>query len=283
MHPTRVTEYDHPPALTSVRLGRVAHLRHGFFTRQGGVSTGALASLNCSHAVGDTVAHWRANHARVGASLGARVVVSMQQEHGRRVCVVDAVAAFAPQRAGLFVGDGLVTRCARVAIGVLTADCVPVLLADEKNQVIGVAHAGWRGALAGVTDEVVAAMVALGACSHQMVAALGPAIQCHSYAVADDFYAQFQRASTLACADCFVRPPHRTGWHFDLPRYVTKRLRAAGVRHIDRRADDTYRDPARFFSHRHSCHHQQPQCGRQIAAICITLDDHRPAAPRAGA
>jgi YfiH family protein len=161
--------------------------------------------------------------------------------------------------------DALVTRRRGVLLAVVTADCTPVLFADREAGVIGAAHAGWKGALAGVTDNTIAAMVALGARPERIVAAIGPTIARDSYEVDDAFRARFLAEG--AANDRFFaagRPGH---WQFDLPCYVAARLLAAGVGRVEDLRLDTYADPDRFYSFRRATHRGEPAYGRQMSLI----------------
>ena len=244
-----------------------AVVRHGFFGRCGGVSAGAFDSLNCSWFVGDAIDAVDANRARVAGHLDARRLVTCQQVHSNLVCVVDD----AHDDSRVVQADGLATVQAGVALGVLAADCAPVLFADVRARVIGAAHAGWRGALGGIVEAVIDAMVRLGADKRCIVGAIGPAIQLHSYRVSAEFVARFCDDDVVACDDCFMRDD--SGAHyFNLPRYVQKRARIAGVSTLDSLDVDTATEPARFFSHRRTCLQNQTRSGRQIGAIVLRED-----------
>jgi YfiH family protein len=240
--------------------------RHGFFTRRGGVSQGPYASLNASLSGGDDVAHVTQNRALVAASLGAAPerLVGVRQVHG-----IDVVTVTAPWPAGQGPdADALVTATPGIALGVITADCAPVLLCDVGAGVIGAAHAGWRGAAAGVLEAVVAAMVALGADAAAISAVIGPCIGRASYEVGPDL-----RGSVLAgdesAARFFTsgRPPDR--WMFDLAGFCAARLRAAGVGHVGALGVDTLPDDERFFSHRRRTLGAGGPIGHQISAIIL--------------
>lgn len=234
---------------------------HGFFTRQGGVSTGPYASLNCSRSGQDDPAAVQENRARVARHLGAEPadLVGVTQVHGADVAVVDAPwPAGAGPRA-----DAMVTAQAGVVLGVITADCTPVLLADAEAGVVGAVHAGWRGAVAGVLEATVAAMQRLGA--HRVVAAVGPCIRQPSYEVGADL-----RDAVLAHdpADAAFFAAGRPGhWQFDLAGYCRARL--AGVAQVDVLDADTLADPDRFFSHRRRTLAGGGPIGHQISAIML--------------
>lgn len=253
------------PGLASTPLAAAGPLRHAFYGRRGGVSAGVFASLNCSRWCGDAGVSVDANLGRVAADLGGARIFTNRQVHGRRVREITAAA----DPGEVFEGDGLVTGEAGLGLGVLAADCAPVLFADPVSGVIGAAHAGWRGALAGVTDAVVAEMARLGARPQRIICAIGPAIQFHSYRVGARWAGRFRAASPFPCDDCFRGNAAGDTCHFDLPGYLRMRLARAGVGAIDTLADDTFADPAQFFSHRRSTHHGEAGCGRHISVIAL--------------
>ena len=235
---------------------------HGFFTRQGGVSAGPYASLNCSRSGQDDPAAVQENRARAARHLGEGAkLVGVTQVHGAAVEVVDAPwAEGAGPRA-----DAMVTARRGVALGVITADCAPVLLLDSRAGVAGAVHAGWRGAVAGVLEATVAAMVGLGAREASIAAAIGPCIRQASYEVGADL-----RDAVLAHGGAhgafFVdaRPGH---WRFDLAGYCRQRLRHVG--RVDVIGADTVPDAARFFSHRRRTLAGGGPIGHQISAIML--------------
>lgn len=283
---TAVAQQPLPPIVTSALLSDVPRLRHGFYGRRGGVSTGAFASLNCGEFCGDSPSAVRQNRARVAANMAVGVgrqsesaIFVNRQTHSNRVRIIQAESDPSQQ----FAGDGLVTAQGGFALGVLTADCVPVLFADVGAGVVGAAHAGWRGALAGVTDAVVAAMVRLGAERGRIRCALGPCIQQGSYRVGEELRGRFLAESPVGCEGCFVERGGGGGGsgraetetdageavYFDLPEYVRLRLVDAGVdaAAISVSDVDTCADARRFFSHRRSCLQGEGQCGRQVSVI----------------
>lgn len=246
-----------PEALTSPAIP----MRHGFFTRRGGVSTGPFESLNCSLSSADAPESVRANRAAVRQSLGARALLGLHQVHGPDVVtVVKPWADGAGPRA-----DALVTATPGIAIGVITADCAPVLLADAQAGVVGAVHAGWRGAVAGVLEAAVAAMVALGAASERIAAAVGPCIRQASYEVRADL-----RDAVLAhdpAHAAFFAEGRAGHWQFDLAGYCAARL--AGLRSVAIVPADTAAEPARFFSHRRRTLAGGGPIGHQISAIVL--------------
>ncbi len=252
--------------LQATSLAAVAGVRHAFFTRAGGVSTGIYASLNGGVGSNDDRANVAENRARMAAALGVArdALATPYQIHSANVVVADAAWTQETRPRA----DAVVTRVSRLAIGVGTADCGPVLLADHAAGVIGAAHAGWRGALAGVTDAVIAAMERLGAERGRIVAALGPMIRQPSYEVGPELVARFCAADPDN--DRFFRPAARPNHAlFDLPGYIASRLAATGIGTIEDLAECTYADPGRFFSFRRATHRGEPDYGRHINAIAL--------------
>jgi YfiH family protein len=244
----------------------LAGLPHGFFTRHGGISTGLYAQLNCGPGSSDDPAAVQENRRRVAEALGARHgLISLYQVHGRDVVTVaeDYDLMQRPK------ADGLVTRRRGIALGILSADCAPVLFADTEAGVVGACHAGWRGALAGITDATLAAMEALGARRVNIRAAIGPCIGQTSYEVSAPFRDEF-----LADADsnaAFFKNGRRTGhWQFDLPGYLMQRLDRAGIA-TENLGLDTCSDPDRFFSYRRMTLAGEADYGRQVSAIALPL------------
>ncbi len=238
--------------------------RHGFFTRRGGVSLGDYASLNANFAGGDDPAHVTENRARVAAALGVapECLLGLKQVHSPTVVTVAT-----PWRAGDGpAADALVTDRTGLALGVITADCAPVLFHDAGARVVGAAHAGWRGAAAGVLEATVAAMRALGA--RHISAVIGPCIGLDSYEVGPDLVAAI--APTIAAAEKFFRPgrpPDRQ--KFDLAGYCLARLRAAGIAEAHALGLDTLAAEDRFFSYRRRTLSNGGPIGHQISAITL--------------
>ncbi|MGE0024767.1 MAG: peptidoglycan editing factor PgeF [Hyphomicrobium sp.] len=241
-------------------------IRHGFFTRQGGVSRGVYQSLNCGAGSKDDAVAVIENRSRVAEHLGAFSgdVQTIYQIHSGTAHAVESLVP----RESLPQGDGLVTRTRGLAIGILTADCAPVLFADAEAGVVGAAHAGWRGAIGGVLAATVAAMEGLGADRARIFAALGPTIGPLSYEVGPEFVAAFEEADP-GNGRFFTIPKGRKTPHFDLPAYVMSRLDALGIRHAERQAPCTYENESLFFSFRRTTHRKEPDYGRQISAIVV--------------
>lgn len=254
-----------PPRLAGALLEAPVRIRHGFYGRRGGASTGIFASLNCSHFSGDLSASVEANRRCVADDIGAAYLFTNRQVHGNRVRIIEAGA----DPAEIFEGDGMVTGAAGIGLGVLAADCAPVLFADPHARVIGAAHAGWKGALLGVTDAVIEKMTRLGARPERMVCAIGPAIQAGSYRVGPELVERFRTDSPFPCAACFHKDTGDGDHHFDLPRYLYMRIARAGIASVDALPDDTFADEARFFSYRRSCHRGEAKYGRQVGAIVL--------------
>jgi YfiH family protein len=242
-------------------------VRHAFFTRDGGVSDGFYASLNAGLGSRDAPERVAENRARMAASLGVAAdrLVTAYQVHSPNV----VVATEPWSRAEAPRADAVVTRVPALAVGVTTADCGPLLLADREAGVVGAAHAGWRGALTGVAEAAVEAMEKLGASRRRIVVALGPMIRQPNYEVGPDFVARF--AAEDPGSEGFFTPAAREGHAmFDLPGYITARLQRASVGRIEDLGHCTYGDPARFFSYRRSTHRAEADYGRHISAIAIS-------------
>ncbi|WP_420394553.1 peptidoglycan editing factor PgeF [Acuticoccus sp.] len=242
-------------------------LRHAFFTRRGGVSTGPYASLNVGTTSGDQPGNIAENMARVASALDVASdhLVTLHQTHSAVAHTVTGPTAERP------AADGLVTTARGVALGIRTADCAPVLFADPQAGVIGAAHAGWRGAIGGVLEATLAAMAAAGADPSRTLAAIGPTIAQASYEVGADVV-DAARQGTPEGIDLapLMRPAERDGrMMFDLPGYVAARLAHAGVTTVEDVRRDTYADEARFFSHRRRTHRGEAAQGSLIAAIVL--------------
>ena len=255
-----------PSPLESKVLAALPCLRHGFFTRQGGVSQGQFQGLNCGLGSGDDAVAVRENRRRAMAIFGlpGEALVTAYQVHSATAVVVEAPW---PPDARPRV-DGLVARKPGIALGVLAADCAPVLFGEPEGRIIGAAHAGWGGALGVILVATVDAMVRLGARRDSIRAAIGPAIAQASYEVGPEFPAPFLKRNSADAA--FFAPSRRAGhFLFDLPGYVASRLGALGIAAIDRLAHDTYAEPERFFSYRRNTHEGIGDYGRGLSAIAL--------------
>lgn len=241
-------------------------LRHAFFTRQGGQGDGIYASLNCGFGSDEAPAVVEANRAHAMALLGlpATALVTVHQIHSPDVSVVERPWP----RAENPMADALVTDRPGAALGILTADCVPILFADIEAGVIGAAHSGWKGTRDGVSEATIAAMERLGARRGRIHAAIGPAIQQKSYEVGPEFPERFTRLEPTA-AEFFV-PSARAGhFMFDLPGLVAARLTALGLGSVERSAHDTAAEADLFFSYRRATLRGEPDYGRGLSAIAL--------------
>lgn len=241
-------------------------VRHGFLTRQGGVSTGIYNSLNCGFGSHDQNDHVAENRLRAMERLGLKdaPLVTCYQEHTSKALTVTTPwkAADSP------VADALATKQTGIVLGILTADCAPVLLADQTAGVIGAAHAGWKGAVGGVLESVVKAMEDLGASRDNISAAVGPCIAQSSYEVGPDFPTPFLDQSPDNIK--FFKPSPAEGHHlFDLAGYVSARLVALNLGRIDVAGVDTYAEEDKFFSFRRTTHRKEGDYGRQLSVIAL--------------
>jgi YfiH family protein len=246
-------------------LARLPGIAHAFFTREGGVSEGIYASMNGGAGSGDDPARVAENRKRMCAALGVGALATCYQVHS-----AEAVLATAPWPRGEAPrADAIVTKTPGLAIGVAVADCAPVLFADAEARVVGVAHAGWKGALGGVIEAAVARMEEQGAARERISAAIGPLIRQESYEVGAEFVARFRAAdeSYTRFFAAGTRPDHA---QLDLAGFLRGRLVAAGVHLTEDLGLDTYTDETRFFSYRRSVHRKEPDYGRLIGAIALT-------------
>jgi YfiH family protein len=256
-----------PPTLQADALARLDGIRHAFFTRAGGVSDGLYASLNGGTGSHDAAERVVENRSRMAAALGVAPerLVTVYQVHSPEVVVIERPwLPDARPRA-----DAMVTDVPGLALGITTADCGPILFADPGAGVIGAAHAGWRGALAGVLEATIAAMERLGARRGDITAALGPTISQPNYEVGTDLSERFLAADSDNARFFAVgeRPGH--AW-FDLPGYIVARLAAAGIGAVEDVRRCTYADPDGFFSYRRSTHRREADYGRHISAIVLS-------------
>ncbi len=245
--------------LTSEALAPFAH---GFFTRLGGASSGVFAGLNCGPGSSDQAACVAINRARAAEALGlpAEALVTLHQIHSADVLEVNGpIEAPSPK------ADALVTATPGLALGVLTADCQPVLFADPEAQVIGAAHAGWKGTLDGVLEATLAAMERLGARRDRIAAVIGPTISQRAYEVGPEFLDRFLADDPDNAR--FFAGGAGDRVQFDLPGYSLQRLRSAGIAHAEWTRHCTYSDPVHFFSYRRSLHESEADYGRLLSAI----------------
>lgn len=241
----------------------LAPLRHGFFTRRGGASSGVFAGLNCGLGSSDQTEIVQINRARVADAMlvSASHLVNVHQVHSADVVQVTQPMPARPK------ADAVVTATPGLALAVLTADCQPVLFADPSAQVIGAAHAGWRGAKDGILEATVAEMEALGAKRDAIVAIIGPTISQSAYEVGPEFFENFLQDTEDNAR--FFAGGEGDRMHFDLAAYSLDRLRTAGVGHAEWTRHCTYSDPERFFSYRRSVHEAEADYGRLIASIVL--------------
>lgn len=252
--------------LTAKPLDVISHIRHGFFTREGGASKGIYASLNCGLGSNDDREAVHKNRASVARALRVEPesLVTVHQIHSADVVEVTAPWTWedAPQ------ADAMVTAAPGIALGVLAADCAPVLFADKNARVIGAAHAGWKGAMTGVMEATIDAMVKLGATRNGIAAAIGPCISRESYEVGPEFRDRFIDADA-ANTKWFASSETPGHFMFDLPGYAEARLHAADIGAVAVLGHCTYREGQRFFSYRRATHRKEPDYGRQISAIAL--------------
>lgn len=244
-------------------LADLKSIRHGFLTRRGGVSDGIYASLNCGLGSKDDPTKVAENRERAAkaAGLPAGSLVTAYQVHSTRVAVVEK----------LWTGDrpevdGMVSKTPGISLGILTADCVPVLFADDAAKVVGASHAGWRGAVGGILSETVAAMEGLGAARARIHAAIGPCIGAKSYEVGPEFPAPFI-AEDPANARFFATASRCRHFMFDLLGYVTRQLNGLGLASVAAAGNDTCAEPDDFFSYRRTTLAKEPDYGRQVSVI----------------
>lgn len=257
---------DRPAPILADSLSGLDGVRHGFFTRRGGVSEGIYDSLNCGYGSADERAAVGENRRRVLATLGrdGGEIATAYQVHGTDVVDVETpwVHEARPR------ADAMVTRRRGVALGILTADCAPVLFADSEAGVAGAAHAGWRGAVQGVAEQTVIAMTRLGAEPERICAAVGPCIGASSYEVGPEFPEPFL-AQDRDNAD-FFRPAPRPGhFFFDLEGYLLRRLRRLGLASVVAVGRDTCAEGREFFSYRRTCHEGGGDYGRNLSVILL--------------
>ena len=238
-------------------------VRHGFFTRKGGASSGVFAGLNCGAGSSDQSEIVAINRARVAEAMGVGPahLVTIHQVHSADVAVITSPLTLRPR------ADAMVTATPGIALGVLTADCQPVLFADAKAHVIGAAHAGWRGAKDGVLEATIAAMEGLGAQRSRIVAVIGPCISQAAYEVGPEFFETFTDDDRSTVRFFINGPGDRL--LFDLPAYGLSRLRAAGIAHAEWTRHCTFAAPDRFFSFRRTTHAHEVDYGRLISVICL--------------
>lgn len=252
--------------ISAANLAALHGIRHGFFTRPGGVSDGIYAGLNCGLGSSDDSARVLENRRRVCEHLGGAhgAVVTLYQEHGTTALAIDKPV----DRDSLPKADAVVTSTPGLVIGVLTADCGPLLFADPDAKIVAAAHAGWRGAVGGIIESTIAEMERIGAKRSRIAAALGPCINQNAYEVGAEFEANVI-ARDPAGARFFARSNAKAKPHFDLPGYVLNRLRGAGITNIVNEARCTHATESLFYSYRRTTQRKETDYGRQISAIVV--------------
>ena len=253
--------------ISADELSESPKVRHGIFDSTGGVSTGIYTSLNCGFGSDDKPDDVAENRRRVAETLGLGPdrLCTLYQIHSADVLHVAEPGDTVGQRA-----DAMVTTTPDIALGVMTADCAPILFADREAHVIGAAHAGWKGALTGVAEATVAAMTGLGARNDRIAAVIGPCIAQASYEVGPEFQERFVEANP-GNERFFIassRPGHAM---FDLPHYLLSRLAALGLKSARWTGHDTCADASRFFSHRRGVLRGEPDYGRMVGVICLVI------------
>lgn len=232
---------------------------HGFFGRQGGVSGGLYASLNCGHGSDDDPDHVSINRARVAASLGGGTLQGPHQIHSDRCVIIEEPLASPVQ------ADALVTWKPDLILSVLSADCAPILFVSETKKIIGAAHAGWRGAFSGVAESTIAQMCEIGAHHDDIIAVIGPTISGENYEVGKEY--RQARIKDHPESDPYFQRTQSGAVHFDLPAFLIARIRGCGVERVHWTGECTYADEARYFSYRRNTHQGVPGYGRNISAI----------------
>lgn len=257
---------DKPPFEEAPALKRFSmHVRHGFFGRRGGVSTGVYKSLNCGFGSADDPAKVRENRNRVCQALGAPLekLASPRQVHSAIAVITDK--AYEPNERPEC--DALVTKRPGLLLGVLAADCAPIVICDPHNGVISAIHAGWKGAVGGVIEAAVEAMTQIGGDPSKMAAGIGPCLSQSSFEVGPDLVDAV--LDKTPWAETLFEPGAGDRQFFDLKRYCAGRLARMGVAHVDALTDDTLTQQDAYFSHRHSVKSGERDCGRNMSAIVL--------------
>ena len=242
------------------------NIQHAFFTRHGGKSTGLYTALNCGIGSNDNISSVLDNRAQAmkALHLSADSLVTCHQTHSSKMIVINKANRYATKH----IGDGLVTSLPKVCLGILTADCSPILFFDEKNRVIGAAHAGWKGALSGILESTVNGMSNQGAAIDNIVCAIGPTIGPRSYEVGSEFKEAFL-ASDLTYTQFFKKSKRLGYCMFDLPSFIISRLSKLGIKTLFNIDRDTYSDEINFYSYRRSSHKNEDDYGRLLSTIVI--------------
>jgi YfiH family protein len=255
---------NHIPQIQCPEFSSIPHIKHAFLTRNGGVSKGLYASLNCGPGSNDDGQHVQENRMRALQSVsGKGELVTLHQIHSNKVAYIKE----RPKKP--IEADAMVTDQGNIVLGILTADCTPVLFADAKQSIIGAAHAGWKGAWSGILENTVDQMVALGANKQDISAVIGPTIAQRSYEVGPEFYQRFieQDAQNTSFFIASTKAHHHM---FDLPGYVTSHLQRLSLRSITNVEQDTCAKDQQFFSYRRSCLRHEADYGRNISLVTMS-------------
>jgi len=252
--------------ITVSALNDISRVRHAFFTKNHGVSEGIYKSLNCGYGSGDTPSNVTQNRAIAMKQIDQplEALVTVYQEHTSKVITVTKRW----EHKDAPVADAMVTNVPGIALGILTADCVPVLLADTRQGIIGAAHAGWKGAIGGILENTINSMVELGATRETIVVAIGPSITQRTYEVGPEFPAPFLNEDPEN-NQFFLASPKDGHLMFDLPAYVARKLARHGVTEVIRTPCDTCREADRFFSYRRACLNGETDFGRGLSTIIL--------------
>lgn len=251
--------------IEAASLANIAGIAHGFFTRKGGHSDGLFRSLNCGYGSGDDRSRVGKNRAEAAnqLNLAPSHLVSLYQVHSPTVVVVRE-----PWTAETAVqGDGMVTNQPGIGLGVLTADCAPIIFAAKGVSAVGIAHAGWKGALAGITSSMMEAMEQLGAKRSSLVAVIGPTISKRAYEVGSEYRERFVAAEAKNAT--FFTSGNNEKYYFDLPGYLLDRIQREGIAEVHNLDLCTYSDEEQFFSFRRSVHREELKYGRLLSAVAI--------------
>ncbi|MGD9637684.1 MAG: peptidoglycan editing factor PgeF [Alphaproteobacteria bacterium] len=250
------------PPLVSPQLNDCLAIKHGFFSRCGGVSKGFYASLNLRSSSKDDYTNIQENRKRVASflDLNPENLIFLNQQHYNQVNIVENINT--PR----FDGDGLVTKISEIGLCIITADCVPVLLADNENKIIGACHSGWKGAFSGIIENTVQKMIDIGASLPNIVAGIGASIDVASYEVGEDFYQKFLQQDASA-KDFFKDIKGQK--HFNLKEYVAAKLKNCGIKKVDILLNDTFLEEETFFSYRRSTKRAEADYGCQVSVIVI--------------
>lgn len=253
-----------PQIISCPEFSKATNIKHGFFTRKGGVSEGIYSSLNLGAGSHDKSENVQKNRHIAMEFFGfdEKNLHTLYQIHSSKVITVSG--AFEKR----IEADAMVSKTANTVLGILTADCTPVLFADNENKIIGAAHAGWKGAITAILQNTITSMEELGAKRQNIIATIGPTISQSSYEVGKEYYDRFSEEST-ANSKFFMPSDRSEHYKFDLPAYVESQLKIAGLKSVGNVQMDTYSDAETFFSYRRSCHKNEPDYGRNLSVIAI--------------